>query len=114
MKRTLVAFLIAPAAAALIFAVYAGVTTAFLFSYLFSYILGVPVFLVLRTIKKENHVCYVAAGFVMGFLYVFIPCLVEWRGLGREMLIAGVMFGCVGFAVAFIFSLLRGHERRIS
>ena len=113
MRRTLLAFLVAPAAAALIFASAAGIAVAFLYSYFFSYVLGVPVFLVLRKKKKETHIYYATAGFLLGALYVLVPAVFDWWMLGREALVAALMFGCVGAAVAISFSLLRGNERRV-
>lgn len=109
MKRTAAAFLFAPAVAALLFASSAGLTVALVLSYGLSYALGLPVFLVLRRKKKENHVCYLAAGFFMGAVYVLIPALFDWS---VEALIPALMFGCVGAMVALTFSLLRGNERQ--
>jgi hypothetical protein len=109
MKRTVAAFIFAPAAAALLFASSAGILVAFVYSYLLSYALGLPVFLVLRRKRKESHVCYLAAGFAMGALYVLVPALFAWS---VDALIPALMFGCVGAIVALSFSLLRGNERR--
>ena len=113
MRRTLVAFLVAPAAAAFVFGPLAGAASAIVFSYLFSYVLGVPVFLLLRKLKKESHVCYVAAGFTLGMLYILAPNVFDWRKFGRDIFFTALAFGGVGAAVAISFSLLRGNERKV-
>jgi len=109
MKRTVAAFLLAPAVAALLFASSAGLSFALIYSYLLSFVLGLPVFLILRKKKKESHVCYLTAGFVMGAAYILVPASFYWSA---DALIPSLMFGCVGSIVALSFSLIRGNERR--
>ena len=108
MKRTVAAFLIAPAVPAVAFMSSAGLGLGLVISYSLSYVLGIPVFFVLRKIKKETHACYLMAGFFMGAAYILVPALFYWS---VDALLPALIFGVTGSITALIFSLIRGDKR---
>ena len=112
MKRTITAFLIAPLIPAFVFMPGAGDAVSVGYSYAFSYILGVPVFLVLRKKKKESHLLYGSLGFIVGALYVLVPAIPDVRMFDSNGAIAALMFATIGVAVALCFSIIRGPERK--
>jgi hypothetical protein len=109
MKRTVIAFLVAPLVPTLAFAHDAGFTGSFIWSYLCSYIFGIPVFLVLRKRKKESHLIYAMFGLALGALYIVA---INLSDLHAETLALAAIFGVVGAVTALCFSLIRGHETK--
>lgn len=112
MKRTIAAFLLAPLISASVFIPSAGAAVGVGYSYVVSYILGIPVFLVLRKKKKESHFLYGSLGFVVGSLYVIIPAIPDIRTFDSNGVIAALMFATIGSSVALCFSVIRGPERK--
>lgn len=110
MKQTPVAFLLAPLIPAVVFAHDAGPVSSVALSYFWSFVIGLPVFLILRRIKREYHLCYAVVGFSLGFLAFFAQ-----GDMGsKDTLLAGFLFGLIGFAVSISFSLIRGRERKLA
>ena len=112
MKRTAIAFAVAPLIAAILVMPSAGPILAVVLSYGISYIFGVPVFLVLRHFRQEWHMCYAGAGLVLGVLYTL--CTGAKSGTIGDVLTVGALFGLVGLLVGLSFSLIRGGERRLA
>lgn len=109
MKRTTIAFAVAPLVAAILVMPFAGPILSLVFSYGLSYVFGVPVFLVLRHFHREWHLCYAGAGFTFGVLYTL--CTGAVSGTRGDLLTVGTMFGMLGLLVGLSFSLIRGDER---
>jgi hypothetical protein len=108
MKRTVIAFLVAPLVPAAVFVHDAGPTFALVWSYVCTYVFGIPVFLILRKKRKESHIRYTTLGSVCGAAYIFAINYAEPVGV----LDLALIFALVGAATAFCFSILRGHERK--
>lgn len=108
MKRTPLAFLAAPLIPALLTWTAAGPMLAILLSYFWSLLFGVPVFLVLRKLKRERHLCYATAGFAYGLLFIVLQGSLE-----QSSIAAGLFVSTLGLAVALAFSLIRGRERQL-
>ena len=112
MKRTTIAFAVAPLVAAILVMPVAGPMLSLVLSYGVSYLFGVPVFLILRYFRKEWHLCYGGAGFALGALYTL--CTGAMSGTIGDVLALGTMFGVLGLFVSLSFSLIRGGERRLA
>ena len=84
--------------------------SATVYAYVVSILAGLPVFGLLKRFKKESAPAYSSAGFVVGlaFGYLVMPAFC----LYRVDLIAGVVHGLVGAAVAMCFWLIKGAENR--
>ncbi|HXC02229.1 MAG TPA: hypothetical protein VNU49_06220 [Opitutaceae bacterium] len=109
MKRTLIALIVAPLIPAVLFAHDAGPILSLLLSYFWSFVFGLPVFFILRRIRKEYHICYALAGFSLGFLALLLQGAIH-----ISEIYGAYLFGLLGLAVALCFSLIRGKERRIA
>jgi hypothetical protein len=112
MKRTIAAFIIAPLIPAVLFAAGAGILASIAYSYLFSYVLGIPAFLVLQKKRKESHLMYGMVGLVIGLLYVIIPAAISLHIFDPNALLSALLFGALGASVALSFSAIRGNERK--
>ena len=112
MKRTAIAFAVAPLIAAVPVMGSAGPMLSLVFSYGVSYVVGVPVFLVLRHFRQEWHLYYAGAGVALGVLYTL--CTGAISGTIGDVLTVGTMFGVLGLLVGLTFSLIRGGERRLA
>ena len=111
MKRTIIAFAVAPLIPAAVLGASGGFFDLLPYTYVFSYILGLPVFLILKTRKKERHMIYGLSGLLMGSLYVLAPALVSFNLGDPNALLSAFIFGVIGAVVALTFSLIRGDER---
>jgi cell shape-determining protein MreD len=98
---------VAPLIPSIVFFYFAGVMSSFVYSYGVSYVLGIPTFLILRRLKKEEHLYYASAGFILGALYILVS-----TGPDPQFISVAFSFGLLGFLVALCFSVIRGSERR--
>jgi hypothetical protein len=108
MKRTAIAFLVAPLIPAALFAQSAGFGFSLVWSYACSYVFGIPVFLILRKKKKEGHGHYAVAGSLCGAAYILAINFAD----PVPVLGVAFLFALVGGATSLCFSLICGHERR--
>jgi hypothetical protein len=112
MKRTAIAFAVAPLIAAILIMASAGPMLSLVLAYGVSYVFGFPVFLVLRHFRQEWHLCYAGAGFALGVLYTIFTGAMS--GTIGDLMTVGTMFGMLGLVVGLSFSLIRGGERRLA
>ncbi len=109
MKRTIAAFLVAPLIPAVAYMrSISGPALAFLYSYLWCYLLGIPTFFLLRKMKKESHVAYTSLAFIFGSILVLHPDLFEGGTLDSQDLIISLVFAAIAGAAGFCFSAIRG------
>ncbi len=109
MNRTILAFLIAPAFPA-IWMSATDILSFFYFgySYICSYVIGVPGFLLLRKFKIEFHWTYALSGFLGGIIIII---LINVNYINSGIFLPALVFGGFGLIVALVFSLVRGSER---
>jgi hypothetical protein len=124
--RTVVAFLIAPLAAPIIYGVVAATMRPLgngptwigsfrqwfalvgLISYGISYAIGIPAFLCLRRMHRESVLAYAAIGGVVGFLY--LPVINGFIGLSLELVAISIIFALLGVTVGMSFGLIAGQR----
>jgi hypothetical protein len=104
MNRTTLAFALAPLVFVAVLYHDAGALIAFVYSYMLTYLFGIPTFLFLKRRKKETHFRYAFCGAIAaGVLAMFL-----FEGVLRLI----VIFAAVGATEGFCFSLIRGNERK--
>jgi hypothetical protein len=110
--KTSLAFLIAPVVPALAVGLGVGALSILPYSYAFSLLLGLPVFFILRSKRKETNRNYIIAGILCGFGYVAVPAIVT-QMIDLNALFAASIFAGIGATTAITFSIIRGNEKRI-
>ena len=116
--RTMIAFYVAPLAVPLIFAVYLASTSppgedfstyvvvSAIVAYAGTFVLGVPLYLFLRSQNASAFLIAPVFGFVAGALVMFVM-------LGRDMSSGNLLFGCLsGAAVGAILWLIARPDLR--
>ena len=125
--RTVVAFLVAPAMAPTIYSIIAATrrpsgegptwqgsfgqwfVLVGVISYGISYVIGIPVFICLRRIRRETMLAYSMIGGIVGFLY--LPIINGFIGLTPELVVISFFFALLGASVGASFKLIAGRTR---
>jgi hypothetical protein len=111
MNRTVLAFGLAPLVSAVAIIREAGPLIALVYAYVLTYLLGVPVFLILKKKKKETHTRYALFGALAAAL-VGVAIFVFGGTSEPKLLLLPLMLAAVGAIEGLCFSWIRGDEKK--
>jgi len=111
MNRTLLAFIIAPLIPTAALLHDAGPAIALVYSYVLTYLFGVPVYLTLKKKKKESHIRYLICGAVCAAL-IFVGMFFADGARDPKLLLVASMLAVVGGLEGLCFNVIRGDEKK--
>lgn len=110
MRRTFLAFVIAPLVPAIVLIRDAGPAIALVYAYVLTFLFGVPVFLTLKRKKKESHICYLTCGAASAASVMIVIFLINGARDPR-LLPLSLVLALVGAVEGLCFSAIRGNEK---
>jgi O-antigen/teichoic acid export membrane protein len=112
-RRTFAAFLLVPLIPAVALVHDAGPWIALVYSYVLTYVFGIPVFLVLRRAHKETHFRYILCGAISASSVMLAIYFMNYAHNESLLAIAGIL-GFIGAIEGYCFSAIRGKDRRLN